>query len=612
MEKTPRKSYKRRERSSFPGFVRFTRCDISDDHSKVTSHHFQVESNKRAVSKLHLTELLPEHFNHFVNRAHPASQFFNAYRGLSKEIEHVRFQKCSFDEESFFHFISKLKDNRAASRALQFTLTFENCQFDPSWLLKIFSSENQFDLVVIYAEQLTLALLDKFIANDKLIACTGSIQLSGDFSQISRQTLNRLTELGIAILANPAQVSVGKSPLNAMSDVHAVQMATASTLTSGARVDQRKYYKHQVFISHRGSMKLPVAFPLMAIFTYFCGPKFAFFDQISFQEGAGSEEGVDVGIAASKHCIAVISKDFFHSKWTLKEVEAFLNRKKHDESTKVIPLFLDISPGDCENLKPELCQDKKDSDKGSKTNSKVVKARQVLAKRLCIQGYKRNQDKNETTKEFLLKVVFHLLKDVFEDGLLSEFKKSGVDANELAWIYEESVKFFRSQKEVVNLTGLNEFIGTLKPLGSLNFRPGVTKTAKQAPKESHAAIAANLAAASEEREAVTKVIGVSKSAVLDGGVEQEIVAEHRHVELPSGASVADQARATALLGAMSQITAVSSGMGVSLPEPGVHASGCPKQQVTRVRHQATIAGQCAVDQEAPEQAVNSSEINFNC
>lgn len=63
------------------------------------------------------------------------------------------------------------------------------------------------------------------------------------------------------------------------------------TAKKSLHADGSSGYDHRVFISHRGTQKAEAAFPIMAIFSYFCGHQFSAFDEVTLELGDSNHGG---------------------------------------------------------------------------------------------------------------------------------------------------------------------------------------------------------------------------------------------------------------------------------------------------------------------------------
>jgi adenylate kinase family enzyme len=221
-------------------------------------------------------------------------------------------------------------------------------------------------------------------------------------------------------------------------------------------------FKHRVFISHRGTQKQNIAFPMMAIFSYFCGREFAAFDRVTFELGEENRTAISKALSQSLHCLVIISKDFFQSKWTVKEVDAFFRaiEKNPDnpKRRKIIPLFMGLSPAECRSLKR--------SDYESLSEKDFERCRRVAEQLSRISGLEQHErfevsEESEKLKGFILNQMSDLLKNHLCDGnepsLLPDFQNQ-VTPELLAYIYNEAVSYYQRVNGEMNMETLLELI----------------------------------------------------------------------------------------------------------------------------------------------------------
>ncbi|MCE3238957.1 MAG: symbB [Gammaproteobacteria bacterium] len=224
--------------------------------------------------------------------------------------------------------------------------------------------------------------------------------------------------------------------------------------------DGHSGYTHQVFISHRGTQKKEVAFPIMAIFSYFCDPQFAAYDEVTLTLGDDNRTALSDALSRSAHCLVLISKDFFESKWTVAEVDAFLAAQESaKEPRKLIPLFVDILPHDCRSLDMSQYRDKH----GNEIQPYEIQHRKVLAKSLGdTNGY--HPGEGELLRDFVLKHMPNLMENELRgkrSALLPEFRNH-VDPELLAYVYDKAIIYYDKVKGKVNAANLDEFIRDIK------------------------------------------------------------------------------------------------------------------------------------------------------
>jgi hypothetical protein len=229
-------------------------------------------------------------------------------------------------------------------------------------------------------------------------------------------------------------------------------------------------YTHRVFISHRGTQKKEVAFPIMAIFSYFCGPNFAVFDEITLETGEENRTVLSKALSQSAHCLALISDDFFQSKWTVAEVDSFLEARKRGgahSQRKIISFFIGLSPADCRSLDKNKCDDKK----GALLSAEVIQDRQRIAKILSrLNGREQAEERvlgKEPLRDFILKHMPDLIENELRDrhpALLPEFNY--VHPALLAYVYDEAVAYYEKANGKVNIMNLRKLIQELKARAS--------------------------------------------------------------------------------------------------------------------------------------------------
>jgi HEAT repeat protein/tetratricopeptide (TPR) repeat protein len=233
-------------------------------------------------------------------------------------------------------------------------------------------------------------------------------------------------------------------------------------------------YPHRVFISHRGTQKKELAFPIMAIFSYFCGPEFAVFDEVTFELGEENRTVISKALWESTHCLALVSEDFFQSKWTVEEVEIFLKAIETEEGRdhrKIISFFTGLSPGDCKSLNEDQCCDKS----GQPLAKEDVQHRQAIGKKLSGRnGRERVRTAGESIRNFILKHLPDLLMKKYlwhgnKPVLLPQFKNQ-VNPKLLAYVYDEALAYYQAVHGKVNGTNLGELIVKLRLQTSLKLR----------------------------------------------------------------------------------------------------------------------------------------------
>jgi HEAT repeat protein len=232
-------------------------------------------------------------------------------------------------------------------------------------------------------------------------------------------------------------------------------------------------YSHRVFISHRGTRKQNIAFPMMAIFSYFCGPEFAVFDRVTFEPGEENRTIISEKLSQSLHCLVIISKDFFQSKWTVKEVDAFFKaieeNSDNPKKRKIIPLFIGLSPADCRSLKKSDCEIP-----GQPLSEEHFQRCQKVAERLSrfggLQQHAQIQVPGESVRDFILNQMPVLLRNYLRDGdepsLLPDFEDR-IHPVLLAYIYDEAVSYYQRISGEVNITNLLGLIMKLRLQASL-------------------------------------------------------------------------------------------------------------------------------------------------
>ncbi|MCD6040315.1 MAG: repeat protein, partial [Gammaproteobacteria bacterium] len=231
------------------------------------------------------------------------------------------------------------------------------------------------------------------------------------------------------------------------------------------------HYKHRVFISHRGTRKQNIAFPMMAIFSYFCGLEFAAFDRVTFEPGDENHIVISETLSQSVHCLIVITKDFFQSKWTVKEVDAFFrardNNSHNQKKRKIIPLFMGLSPADCRSLKRSDCEVP-----GQSLSEEHFQRCQRVAEQLSqfsgLQQHQLVQVPGESVRDFILNQIPDLLKKYLRFGNdPSPDFENRINPVLLAYIYDEAISYYHRVNGEVNITNLLELIMKLRLQTSL-------------------------------------------------------------------------------------------------------------------------------------------------
>jgi HEAT repeat protein len=233
------------------------------------------------------------------------------------------------------------------------------------------------------------------------------------------------------------------------------------------------HFKHRVFISHRGTRKHDIAFPMMAIFSYFCGPGFAAFDRVTFEPGEENRTIISETLSQSVHCLVLITKDFFQSKWTVKEVDAFFkardNNSHNQKKRKIIPLFMGLSPANCRSLKRSDCEIP-----GQSLSEEHFQRCQRVAERLSrfggLQQHQVVQISGVSIRDFILNQIPDLLKKYLRDGdepsLLPDFQNQ-ISPVVLAYIYDKAISYYQRVNGEVNITNLLNLITKLRLQTSL-------------------------------------------------------------------------------------------------------------------------------------------------
>jgi HEAT repeat protein len=231
------------------------------------------------------------------------------------------------------------------------------------------------------------------------------------------------------------------------------------------------HFKHRVFISHRGTRKHDIAFPMMAIFSYFCGPEFAVLDRVSFGLGEENDTVISEKLLESAHCLVVITKDFFQSKWTVEEVDYFLKARKENpdnqKKRKIIPLFIGFSPAQCRSLKRSDCETD-----GQPVSEEDFQKRRWAAEKLSrLSGREQHErfeasEEFERVKSFILNQMPDLLENHLRDGsepsLLPDLKP-GL----LLYIHKKAVSYYQEVNGEVNLMNFLDLITKLRLQTSL-------------------------------------------------------------------------------------------------------------------------------------------------
>jgi HEAT repeat protein len=245
--------------------------------------------------------------------------------------------------------------------------------------------------------------------------------------------------------------------------------------------DGTAFYPHRVFISHRGTRKHDIAFPMMAIFSYFCGQEFAVLDRVTFEPGEENRTVISEKLSQSLHCLIIISKDFFQSKWAVAEVDYFFKAIKKDPTNpkkrKIIPLFMGLTPADCRSLSRSLNKSDFETPGHSLSDEDFERCKRVAEQLSQFSGlpqHERSQVSEEEEKKlekaFILNQMPDLLKKYLRDGgepsLLPDFEDR-VNRELLAYIYDEAVSYYQRVKGEVNLTNFLRLITKLRLQTSL-------------------------------------------------------------------------------------------------------------------------------------------------
>jgi HEAT repeat protein len=305
-----------------------------------------------------------------------------------------------------------------------------------------------------------------------------SSSLSGSSTEASSV---RLVEVpSVSTEEARAEAAFQPSPASGLALPEVVSAATRET--SPAAVDRERAlcadnlsgdFKHRVFISHRGTRKHDIAFPMMAIFSYFCGPEFAVLDRITFEPGEENRTIISETLSQSVHCLVLLTKDFFQSKWTVKEVDAFFkardNNLHNQKKRKIIPLFMGLSPVDCRSLKRSNCEIP-----GQSLSEEHFQRCQRVAERLSrfggLQQHQVVQVPGESVRDFILNQMPDLLKKYLRDGdepsLLPDFQNQ-ITPGLVVYIYEQAVSYYQRVNGEVNLTNLLDLITKLRLQASL-------------------------------------------------------------------------------------------------------------------------------------------------
>jgi hypothetical protein len=240
------------------------------------------------------------------------------------------------------------------------------------------------------------------------------------------------------------------------------------TTTSLRAVESRKNalhanglsgHDHRVFISHRGTYKGELAFPMVAIFSYFCGPYFVAFDQVTLELGKDNNLVLSESLSRSAHCLVIVSKDFFESQYTVDEVDAFLTAQKDaKEPRKLIPLFVGISPHECclLDMSHYLDQD------GNPLSPEKIHHRQMIAKKLS-KTSGRQQAPDESLRDFVLKQMRDLIENELrgKHSALSPKFHNKVDPQLLAYVYDKALLYYKKVNGKVNQSNLEELMREL-------------------------------------------------------------------------------------------------------------------------------------------------------
>lgn len=107
-----------------------------------------------------------------------------------------------------------------------------------------------------------------------------------------------------------------------------------------------------VFISHATEDKASFVKPLVTELT---NEKVSFFyDDFSIGWGKSVRQSLDEGILRSKFCVVVISKPFLEKYWTNYELDGFLQKEAKNQTTVVLPIWLNITHDEVYSVSPSL------------------------------------------------------------------------------------------------------------------------------------------------------------------------------------------------------------------------------------------------------------------
>ena len=225
---------------------------------------------------------------------------------------------------------------------------------------------------------------------------------------------------------------------------------------------------HEIFICHSGEIKNEAGFPLMAMFSYFCGEDFSFFDQASLSQGKRAQPEILQAVSSSRLLLVILSKSFFKSNYTLDELETFLNRNKESFgsellNTTIVPIFYEISPDTCNDLPDELCLQE-----ASSIDSRSIAEKRKLAKQLIeFTGREISfQYKNDTDGYFWVDVAFGVLKNNFlfkNSPLLKRFQTlSDTGFRERLWSIYQAARLFHSLEDKPTAEIFKSFLSDLE------------------------------------------------------------------------------------------------------------------------------------------------------
>lgn len=319
-----------------------------------------------------------------------------------------------------------------------------------------------------------VAILESLIPRGSLPAIDLNIQERRllDAQILTRQSLLKSHSKKIEAVNNKSTSSIlmperekplSAAPLPLPEAGTPLPIASAGDMEKDLYADGPSGYTHRVFISHRGTQKEEVAFPIMAIFSYFCGPHFAAFDEVTLELGEENRTVISKALSESAHCLVLVSSDFFESKWPLKEVDAFfkaIEKKGAQGQRKIIPFFIGLSPDACGSVDMSSYRNN-----GEPLSEKDMQRRRRVATKLSqLSGRERVQVKapEESVQDFILKHMPDLIENELRGrhpALLPEFNR--VDPQLMADIYKEAVAY-KKAKGKVNAWCLREFVRELK------------------------------------------------------------------------------------------------------------------------------------------------------